>query len=127
MFGLRPPDPGGLYQYVSYEPENEDIMPPKMRKRWMHHELESLGELNGNTSPSSSQGSNHSHFVRLSESPGSNNTCAVSPGSPTIAPNKLTREQGLGITYSDGHGAFHNLLSGGFHLTSIFWCRSTAV
>ena len=105
MFGLRPPDPGGLYQHVSYEPENEDSMPPKMRKRWMHRELESLRELNGNTSPSSSQGSNHSHVVRLSESPGSSSsTSAVSLGSPTIAPSKLMKEPGLGISYSNGYG-----------------------
>ena len=104
MFGLRPPDPGGLYQHVNYEPENEDSMPPKMRKRWMHRELESLRELNGNTSPSSSQCSNQSHVVRLSESPGSRSASAVSLGSPTIAPSKLTKELGLGIAYSDGYG-----------------------
>ena len=109
MFGLRPPDPGGLYEHVSYEPENEDIMPPKMRKRWMHRELESLRELNGNTSPSSSQSSCHSHIVRLSESPGSTSTCTVGLGSPTIVPSKLTKELGLGITYSEefGHGVFY--------------------
>jgi hypothetical protein len=103
MFGLRPPDPGGLFQHVSFEPENEDTMPPKMRKRWMHRELESLRELNGNTSPCSSQGS---HIVRLSESPGS--VTSASPGSPTIVPSKLTKELGLGITYSNvfGHGVF---------------------
>ena len=101
MFGLRPPDPGGLDQHVSYEPENEDSMPPKMRKRWMHRELESLRELNGNISPSSSQGSSHSHVVRLSESPGSSGTSAVSP---TITPSKLTKELGLGMTYSNGYG-----------------------
>lgn len=111
MFDLRPPDPGGLYQHVSYDqPENIDSMPPKMRKRWMHRELESLREHNGNTSPSSSQDSNHSHVVRLSESPGNSSTSAVSLGSPTIAPDKLTKETGLGITYSNGygHGVFLN-------------------
>lgn len=105
MFGLRPPDPGGLYQHVSYDqPENEDSIPPKMRKRWMHRELESLRELNGNTSPNSSQGSNHSHVIRLSESPGSSSNSAVSLGSPTIASSKLTKEPGLGITFSNGYG-----------------------
>ena len=122
MFGLRPPDPGGLYEHVSYEPENEDSMPPKMRKRWMHRELESLRELNGNTSPSSSQGSNHSHVVRLSESPGSTSTCAVSLGSPTVTPGKLTKELGLGITYSDGfgHGVFHYFSFGAFSFDFCF-------
>jgi hypothetical protein len=105
MFDLRPPDPGGSYQHVSHDqPENIDGMPPKMRKRWMHRELESLRELNGNTSPSSSQGSNHSRAVRLSESPGNSSTSAVSLGSPAIAPSKLTKEPSLGITYSNGYG-----------------------
>ena len=50
-FDIRPPDPGGPSQPVSYDriqPENEERMPPKMRKKWMHHELEALRELNGN-------------------------------------------------------------------------------
>ena len=34
MFDLRPSDPGGSHQHVSYDqPENIDDMPPKMRKR----------------------------------------------------------------------------------------------
>jgi hypothetical protein len=104
-FDLRPPDPGGPYQHVNYDhPENEDSMPPKMRKRWMHRELESLRELNGNTSPSSSHDSNSNHIVRLSESPGSSSTSGVSLGSPTIAPSKLTMESGLVITPFDGYG-----------------------
>jgi hypothetical protein len=131
MFDLRPPDPGGPYQHVSYDqPENEDSIPPKMRKRWMHRELESLRELNGNTSPSSSQDSNHSHVVRLSESPGSSSsTSAVSLGSPTITPSKLTKELGLGITYSNGygHGVFLYFSFQMFSFDFIFWCRSTAV
>ena len=105
-FGLRPPDPGGLYEYVSNEPENEDSTPPKMRKMWMRRELESLRELNGNTS----------HVIRLSESPGS--TCAISP---TIAPSKLTKELGLGITYSDGFMVcFIVFPQGRFYLTLLF-------
>jgi hypothetical protein len=103
-FDLRPPDPGGPYQYISDDhPDNENSMPPKMRKRWMHRELESLRELNGTTSPSSSQGSNHNHIVRLSESPGSSSTSCVSLGSPTIAPTKMM-ESGLGISFIDGYG-----------------------
>ena len=130
-FDLRPPDPGGPYQYISYDhPDNEDSMPPKMRKRWMHRELESLRELNGNTSPSSSQGSNHNHnhIVRLSESPGSSSTGCVSLGSPTIAPTKMM-ESGLGITFIDGygHGVFLPPLLPVFRLTFIPLCRSTAV
>ena len=102
---LRPPDPCSPYQHVSFDhPDNEDSMPPKMRKRWMHRELESLRELNGNTSPSSSQGINYNHVVRLSESPGSSSTSGVSLGSPTIIAGKLTTESGLGITYADGYG-----------------------
>ena len=121
MFDLRPPDPGGLYQHVSYnQSENEDSMPPKMRKRWMHRELESLRELNGNTSPSSSQGSNHSHVVRLSESPGSSSsTSAVSLGSPTITPSKLTKEPGFGISNGYGHGMFLYLSFRMFHWTFV--------
>jgi hypothetical protein len=45
-------------------------------------------ELNGNTCPSSSQGSNHSDVVRLSESLGSNSTSAVSQGIATIRQRK---------------------------------------
>ena len=104
IIDLRPPDPSGLYQYVSYKPENGVNKPHRFRKRWMHRELESLQEINGNTSSSSSQGSNHSHVVRLPESPGSTRTCAVSLGSPTIVPSKSAKDPGLGINYRNGNG-----------------------
>lgn len=110
-FDLRPPDPGGPYQHLGHDrsqPDNEDIMPPKMRKKWMHRELESLRGLNGNTSPSSSQGSNCNHTVRFSESPSSSSNSGISLGSPTISAVKMTKGPGLGITYDNayGHGEF---------------------
>lgn len=67
----------------------------------MHRELESLKELNGNTSPSSIQGSNHSH---ISESPGNSSTSGVSVASPTMLPSKLTKGSVLDITYNNGYG-----------------------
>ena len=91
----------------------------------MHRELESLRELNGNTSPGSSQRSIHSHVVRLSESPGSV-ISAVSTGSPTIAPSKLMKELGLGITGMD-MVCFFTFYSRVFQLTFIFCHRPTAV
>ena len=105
---LRPPDPGGPYQqHVSYnqpQPENEDNMPPKMRKRWMHRELESLRGLNGNTTPSSSSSRDHL-LVGFSESPDGSSTSGVSLGSPIIPSSKLMKGSGLG---NNGHerGAF---------------------
>jgi len=107
-FNLRPPDPGGPYQHVTYDqpqPENEDSMPPKMRKRWMHRELAALRELNGNTSPSSSRDSNHNHVGRLSQSPGGSSSSCVSQGSPS---NQSTKGPDLGITCNNEyrHGRF---------------------
>ena len=93
--------------------------PHKLRKKWMHRVLDSLREPSANASTSSSQGSIHSLFVQLSESPGS----STSLGSPTVAPSNLTKELGLGITYSSGYecGAFLYLSSQMFSF-NLFSC-----
>jgi len=43
---LRPPDPTLLENDKGHPPPKlgEDRMPPKMRKRWMHYEVEAMKE-----------------------------------------------------------------------------------